>query len=161
MSADIAIQFATRKPAVPRAAEIRRWVTAALRDCRHAQLTVRIVDANEGLTLNQQWRDGQGPTNVLSFPCDGLDAIAPELLGDIVICAPVVAQEAEAQQKPLRAHWAHMLVHGTLHLLGYEHDNDADAAVMEQLETDILDNLGYPDPYSATPATGDPALPVG
>lgn len=151
MGIDIAIQFATRKPAVPRAADIRRWVTAVL-TCRqiarnHAELTVRIVNESESGQLNRQWRNKSGPTNVLSFPCQGLEEVAPDLLGDIVICAPVVAAEAAAQHKGTDAHWAHMLVHGTLHLLGHDHQQHREAAVMEKLETDILRNFGYPDPY--------------
>lgn len=153
---EITIQFATRKPAVPRAADIRRWVSAALQDRPRTQMTVRIVDEQEGSALNEHWRGRQGPTNVLSFPCDGLDDIAPGLLGDIVICAPVVAREASEQGKELQAHWAHMLVHGTLHLLGYDHQHTAEAQRMEHLETDILRNFGYPDPYkSAESATTD------
>ena len=113
-------------------------------------MTVRIVDEQEGTALNSRWRGGQGPTNVLSFPCDGVDDIAPQLLGDLVICAPVVAREAQEQNKSLQAHWAHMLVHGTLHLLGHDHQEPDEAERMERLETDILHDFGYPDPY--TPA---------
>lgn len=152
MSVDVVIQFATRKPAVPLAADIRRWVRAALADRHNAQLTVRIVGTEEGTELNSQWRGKPGPTNVLSFPCDGIEGIAPNLLGDIVICAPVVAREAEEQGKPVQAHWAHMLVHGTLHLLGYDHQKPAEAAQMEQLETDILRKFGYADPYTVPEA---------
>ncbi len=153
---DIALQYATRKPAVPRAADIRSWITATLQDRPRTQMTVRIVDETEGTALNRQWRGKQGATNVLSFPYDGPDDIAPDLLGDIVICAPVVAREATEQGKDPLAHWAHMLVHGTLHLLGYDHQNPDDAEIMEQLETDILKNFGYSDPYNTTePVTMD------
>lgn len=148
MSVDVAIQFATRRPAVPRAADIRRWVRAALQDRRNAQLTVRIVDEQEGAELNSRWRDKQGPTNVLSFPCEGIAGVAPDLLGDIVVCAPVVADEARMQDKELQAHWAHMLIHGTLHLLGHDHQESEEAMRMEQLETDILQKFGYADPYA-------------
>lgn len=149
MSIDVAIQFATRKPDVPRAADIRRWITAVLKERDHAdaQLTVRIVNEAEGRELNNRWRGKAEPTNVLSFPCEGLTEVAPALLGDIVICAPVVAREAAEQDKPVTGHWAHMLIHGTLHLLGHDHQSDAEAAMMEKLETDILQNFGYADPY--------------
>ena len=144
---DITLQFATRKPAVPRAADIRAWATAALDDKPGVELTIRIVAEPEGTELNQQWRGKTGPTNVLSFPGESLDEIAPDLIGDIVICAPVVAEEARQQGKAVQAHWAHMVMHGTLHLLGYDHQTPAEAAVMEQFETDILRDFGYPDPY--------------
>ncbi len=145
---EITLQFATRKPTVPRAADIRAWATAALRDKPGAQLTIRIVAETEGTELNQQWRGKPGPTNVLSFPSEGIAEIAPDLLGDIVICAPVVAEEARQQGKELQAHWAHMVIHGTLHLLGHDHQVAGEAAIMEQIETDILRDFGYPDPYN-------------
>ena len=127
---------------------IKTWVEAALEGRREqAQVTVRIVDEEEGAELNRRWRKREGPTNVLAFPCTGLEAIAPELLGDVVICAPVVAREALEQNKAARAHWAHMVIHGTLHLLGFDHIEEGEALVMEQLETRILNRLGYPDPY--------------
>ena len=128
---------------------MRRWATAALRNEREtAELSVRIVDEQESAALNQQYRGKSGATNVLSFP---FDAVTPEplpILGDLVICAPVVIREAQQQNKPAEAHWAHMCVHGVLHLLGYDHVGDRDAEVMETLETDILLGLGYPAPYS-------------
>lgn len=147
MNIDIAVQFATRKPVVPRAGEIRTWVKAALGDHAHAQLTVRIVDEQEGRVLNERWRGKADATNVLSFPCTGLDQIAPELLGDIVICAPVVAREAEEQDKCIAAHWAHMVIHGTLHLLGHDHQKPSQARRMEQLEAELLMKFGFADPY--------------
>lgn len=147
MSIDVAVQFATRKPVVPKAGQIRTWVKAALGDRSRAQLTVRIVDEQEGQMLNQQWRGKAHATNVLSFPCSGLEQVAPDLLGDIVVCAPVVAREAKEQCKATDAHWAHMIIHGTLHLLGHDHQEQADAYRMETLETGILADLGYSDPY--------------
>ena len=133
----------------PEEHSMRRWVRAALRNERETvELSVRIVDEQESATLNQQYRGKTGPTNVLSFP---FDAVTPEplpILGDLVICAPVVAREASEQHKTLDAHWAHMCVHGVLHLLGYDHMGDRDAEVMEALETTILLGLGYPAPYS-------------
>ncbi len=128
---------------------MRRWATAALRNEREtAELSVRIVDDQESAALNQQYREKSGPTNVLSFP---FDAVTPEplpILGDLVICAPVVIREAQQQEKLVEAHWAHMCVHGVLHLLGYDHAGDADAQVMEALETTILLDMGFPAPYS-------------
>ena len=126
-----------------------RWATAALRNEREtAELSVRIVDEQESAALNQQYRGKSGATNVLSFP---FDAVTPEplpILGDLVICAPVVIREAQQQNKPAEAHWAHMCVHGVLHLLGYDHAGDSDAQVMEALETTILLDMGFPAPYS-------------
>ncbi len=109
----------------------------------------------EGRHLNRQWRSKDKPTNVLSFPLEdalaaAVDASAP--LGDIVICAPVIRREAKEQSKAADAHWAHMVVHGTLHLLGYDHEVDRDATVMERLEVRLLAGLGFPDPYFAKDA---------
>ncbi len=127
---------------------LQRWAQQALASSHpHAALTVRIVDIAESATLNATWRQRSGPTNVLSFPVSGLEEIAPELLGDIVICAPVVASEAAAQGKSLEAHWAHLVVHGTLHLLGFDHVEARQARTMEALECELLTALGFPDPY--------------
>ncbi len=102
----------------------------------------------EGLALNARWRCQKHATNVLSFPASGLEDVAPELLGDIVICAPVVEEEARTQGKLAQAHWAHLVVHGTLHLLGYDHVHAKDAIRMESLETATLAALGFDDPYA-------------
>lgn len=148
MSVTVEVQFRCPRRRVPAAVSLRRWAIAALDGRRDpAQLTVRVVGRSEGQALNRRWRGGSGPTNVLSFPAQGLEDLMPELLGDVVICAPVVVREAAEQGKPLRAHWAHMVVHGTLHLLGYDHQGKEEAAVMEGIETEILTALGYPDPY--------------
>ena len=112
-----------------------------------AEVCVRLVDAEEMATLNATYRDRAGPTNVLSFPAALPAELNLPLLGDIVICAPVVRAEAAAQHKALQAHWAHMAVHGTLHLLGYDHIDEEDATVMEALESAILADLHYPCPY--------------
>lgn len=150
MSVEVVVQYAVDPPtALPSKKTITIWVKAALAGRREeAQLTVRIVDEEEGSELNQRWRKRAGPTNVLSFPSTGLERIAPTLLGDIVICAPVVKREAQHQRKALCAHWAHMVIHGTLHLLGLDHIEEQQALIMEQLETEILGRLGYADPYS-------------
>jgi probable rRNA maturation factor len=129
--------------------ELRRWICAALAGQRDTdtEISLRLVDEAEMRQLNQTWRGKQGPTNVLSFPADLPTGLGLPLLGDIVVCVPVVRREATEQAKPLDAHWAHMLVHGTLHLLGYDHINDNDAEVMEALESRILGTLDYPCPY--------------
>ena len=114
---------------------------------RAAQLTVRIVGAEEGAALNRDFRGRAGATNVLSFPFDEPFMLQPPLLGDIVICAPVLVTEAEQQKKSLQSHWAHLVVHGVLHLLGYDHLDDNQAHDMEALEIGILAELGIADPY--------------
>ncbi|WP_323845165.1 rRNA maturation RNase YbeY [Microbulbifer magnicolonia] len=143
------VQRATRCTDLPSDDSIRTWVAAALAGRQEeAELTVRIVDEDESRQLNCQYRGKDKPTNVLSFPAELPEDLDLPLLGDLVICAPVVAQEAEQQRKEPPAHWAHMVVHGTLHLLGYDHIEDADAEVMERLETGLLAGLGFADPYA-------------
>ena len=132
---------------MPTRADFRRWAKAALQTDVAAAL--RIVDAEEGLALNRDYRGKDYATNVLSFAYgEMVDAAGGTRLGgDVVLCAPVVAAEAQAQGKPLEAHYAHLTVHGVLHLQGFDHENEHDAAIMEQRETDILKALGYDDPY--------------
>lgn len=141
---------------VPDAEHIQAWANAAVRHAEPArvatQMTVRIVELDEISRLNEQYRQKTGPTNVLSFPFElppgmPVEAVESEL-GDVVVCADVVRREAIAQEKPLVAHWAHMIVHGTLHLLGYDHIQDADAQQMETLEIAVLAELGFANPYS-------------
>ena len=133
---------------LPTLEELTQWATVAVDQCRQeAEISLLIVDEAEGAELNQQWRNKSGPTNVLSFPSDLPAELELPLLGDLVICAPVVAREALEQKKSLNSHWAHMMVHGTLHLLGFDHIADDQAEEMESLETNILARLGYPDPY--------------
>lgn len=128
--------------------DFERWVEAALNTRRaEAELSIRLVDEAESAELNLQYRMKAGPTNVLSFPADLPAELAIPLLGDLVICAPVVEKEANEQRKTHQAHWAHMVVHGTLHLIGYDHIDDGDAEQMEALEIDILNTLHYPNPY--------------
>lgn len=132
----------------PTKATLLTWITEVLRRFRTcSEITLRIVDIVESAHLNETWRQRPGPTNVLSFPAEGLATIAPHLLGDIVICAPLVRQEAAAQRKVIEAHWAHLVVHGTLHLLGYDHQTASAARTMELLEKRVLKILGFPDPY--------------
>jgi probable rRNA maturation factor len=132
----------------PTLAQFRRWVAAALQDRGgDIELSIRIVTASESRRLNARYRGQDKPTNVLSFPCKTPAALAQSPLGDLVICAQVVTREAKQQGKRAHAHWAHMTVHGVLHLLGYDHLKKNEAERMEALETDILARLGYPDPY--------------
>jgi probable rRNA maturation factor len=144
----VTLQRATREKNLPSDADFTRWVEAALSGRRDAaELAIRIVDEDESARLNGRYRHKHGATNVLSFPAQLPVGVAPELLGDLVICSPVVAREAAEQGKPTDAHWVHLTVHGTLHLLGYDHENPVQATEMEALETAILARLGYPDPY--------------
>jgi len=132
--------------AVPDESAFRIWAEAAL-EKRHAEVVIRIVDAAEGAALNSAYRGKTGPTNVLSFPFVVPEGVPNELLGDLVICAPVVEREAQDQGKVPKAHWAHMVVHGMLHLQGYDHIEDVDAEVMENREIEILRGLGIENPY--------------
>jgi len=130
----------------------RRWVNAALLGSgltlgAEPEISIRINDLDEMTTLNATYRQKQGPTNVLSFPSQLPEVVESELLGDIVICAPVVTREAQEQHKSSESHWAHMTVHGVLHLLGFDHIDDDEAEIMEQLEIAILAQLEYPNPY--------------
>ncbi|CAI8171523.1 MAG: Endoribonuclease YbeY [Cellvibrionales bacterium UBA7375] len=142
------IQSASSSEDAPDDQSIKRWVSAAL-DSKtgDTELSVRIVDEDEGKALNETYRGASGPTNVLSFPFDEKTPEPLPLIGDIVVCAPVVVREAKQQNKALNAHWAHMIIHGVLHLLGYDHQNDSEAAIMEALETEIMQKLGFPPPY--------------
>lgn len=133
---------------IPTPRSVRRWVRAALDDGHaDAMVCVRIVDEAEMRELNARYRGRDHATNVLSFPAELPPGVDLPLLGDIVVCAPVVAHEAAEQGKPARAHWAHMLVHATLHLLGHDHEQASEAERMEALETRILARLKFPDPY--------------
>ncbi len=146
------LQLAFEGDDLPDPDSIQCWIAAALRDEREqAEVSVRLVDQEESRELNRRYRGRDNPTNVLSFPADLPPELGLPLLGDLVICAPVVKREAGEQNKSEEAHWAHMLVHGTLHLLGYDHIDDTEAEVMETLETRILTDLGYPPPYESDP----------
>ena len=151
---DVSVGYAVPRAGLPSAVSFRKWIAAALAHrIREADLAVRIVGAREGRALNRHYRGKDYATNVLSFPAE-LDegiklpkGVTMPLLGDLVLCAPVVAREAREQKKPLSAHFAHLTVHGALHLLGWDHDNDTDAGCMERLEREILAGLGVADPY--------------
>ena len=140
----LAVQYASVAAHLPTRPQWRRWCKAALQ--RDARMTLRIVDEAEGRELNQNYRGKDYATNVLTFVY-GEEEI---LTGDVVICAPVVKKEARAQHKDLTAHYAHLAIHAVLHLQGYDHENEADAAVMEALETQLMLKLRYPDPYQET-----------
>ena len=149
---DVSVGYALPRAGIPAAVSFRKWVAAALSGrIREADLAIRLVDAKEGRALNRHYRGRDYATNVLSVPADlpeGLpEGVRLPLLGDLVLCAPVVAREARDQGKPLAAHYAHLTVHGTLHLLGWDHGNDVEAEAMEQLEREILAGLGIDDPY--------------
>lgn len=150
---DIDVQYALEgtdidKNQIPNVSDFYKWASAALSGKQdEAHLSIRIVDENEISQLNQTYRHKHGPTNVLSFPADLARDVPLPLLGDIVICAPIVISEATQQEKNCTAHWAHMTVHGTLHLMGYDHENEEEANVMENLEIEILDSLGFDNPY--------------
>jgi probable rRNA maturation factor len=137
----IAVQYASELPDLPVKAQFRKWARSALRV--DAEITLRIVDEVEGMALNLAYRGKDYATNVLTFPLEE----EPHLMGDIVICAPVVLREAKEQNKSPEAHFAHLTVHGVLHLHGYDHEIDAQARLMELLETEIVTKSGYPDPY--------------
>ena len=133
---------------LPTAEQIEQWATAAVQpQSDEVEMTVRIVDEAESHELNLNYRGKDRPTNVLSFPFECPEEVELPLLGDLVICRQVVEREAQEQDKPVMAHWAHMVVHGSLHLLGYDHIEDDEAEEMESLETQIMTGLGFADPY--------------
>jgi probable rRNA maturation factor len=151
---DVSVGYALPRAGLPSAVSFRKWVAAALAGrIREADLAIRIVDAREGRALNRHYRGKDYATNVLSFPADAAEGVKlPKgvkmpLLGDLVICAPVVAREAKEQGKPLNDHYAHLTVHGVLHLLGWDHEDEREAECMERLEREILAGLGIADPY--------------
>ncbi len=148
MSAKVEIQYASSDDEVPPPSQFQCWVEAALlTENKDAEVCIRVVGTDESQQLNQTYRQKSYPTNVLSFPSDLPCDIDLPLLGDLAICAPVVRKEATVQKKSLEAHWAHMVVHGTLHLQGFDHMDDGDADIMEAMETKILTALNYPPPY--------------
>lgn len=148
------LQLATENEAdLPLLTDIEKWVAVAIKagstvSREEAELTVRLVDSDESQQLNHDYRGKDKPTNVLSFPFQNPPGITLPLLGDLVICTQVVKKEADEQCKGLNAHWAHMLIHGTLHLLGYDHIIEKEAIEMESLETKLLVQLGFPAPYN-------------
>jgi probable rRNA maturation factor len=144
----IEVQVVFSSPGQPDKAQIQQWVDAALQDYdKDTEIVVRIVDVHESAQLNKQYRHKPGPTNILSFPVEVPEGIELNLLGDLVVCAPVVEREAIEQQKLLTHHWAHIIIHGVLHLLGYDHIEDDEAEIMENKEINILQTLNITNPY--------------
>ncbi len=161
---EVHVQDVSSSDSVPRAEDLETWIRCALGSDRSAALTLRIVGESEGAELNERYREARGATNVLAFPAD--EPLPPKIdepppLGDIVICAPVLEREARAQDKALEAHWAHICIHGALHLLGFDHDAGENAQLMEAREVELLKSLGFRNPYprrrrliSCMPLTG-------
>ncbi|MFT6218135.1 MAG: putative rRNA maturation factor [Cycloclasticus pugetii] len=148
----VELQIASDCSELPEQQSLIDWVKLGLQQQKDAEVVIRLVDEDESAALNEAYRQKKGPTNVLSFPFEspiGLPdgALSEETLGDLVICAPVVLREAEEQGKQAAAHWAHMVIHGCLHLQGYDHINDDDAQVMELLEIKLLNSIGIKNPY--------------
>jgi probable rRNA maturation factor len=157
-TATVEVQIASDKSNLPDEEQLRNWVLSAVQAVdanagKDFELSVRLVDEDEARELNGRYRNKDKATNVLSFPFEDFDGLPEDMvrpLGDIVVCAPVVAQEASQQKKALLDHWAHMVIHGTLHLLGYDHQDEAQADTMETLEIDILRGFGIENPYRET-----------
>lgn len=143
---DIDVQIVSNEKNIPTAQQFQQWIISALKDISHAEITLRVVDEDESARLNATFRHKEGPTNVLSFPMES-PGLKNTLLGDIVICAPLAIREAQEQSKTEQAHYAHLVVHGILHLLGYDHVKEEDAQKMESLEIKILADLGFSNPY--------------
>lgn len=149
MPLEIDLQIAVSAQEIPTKDQFQAWADAAGNACRcdNKGLTIRVTDENEVAELNSRYRNMTGSTNVLSFPFEDPPGIVTDILGDLVICAPVVDREAHEQGKAAEAHWAHMLIHGVLHLCGYDHIDPRQAGEMEALETAIITGLGFPPPY--------------
>lgn len=145
---DVSVSYGLPRAGIPASVSFRRWVAAALDGrIREADLAIRLVDEKEGRAFNRHYRGKDYATNVLSFPADLPEGVKLPLLGDLLICVPVVAREAREQGKQLGQHYAHLTVHGALHLLGWDHEDEREAECMEQLEREILATLGISDPY--------------
>ncbi len=143
------LQIACEEAGIPKTTSFQSWITQALDIAGEERrvITIRIVDKPEIQSLNQSYRGKDQPTNVLSFPFETIPGIEEAILGDVVICKPLVEEEAQTQNKVLEAHWAHLVIHGILHLCGYDHIADEEANQMESLEIQALSGLGYPNPY--------------
>lgn len=148
MDADIEIQHASQQEPVPADQDLRDWAMLAMQaDSDRRGLVIRLVDEKESRNLNMQYRGRDAATNVLSFPFEVPPQVESSHLGDLVICVPVVNRQADEQGKPLEHHWAHMVIHGVLHLQGYDHEQEADADVMETAEINLLKKLRIENPY--------------
>ena len=142
------IQIATEFTDIPSERQFQNWIDTVLTDTtQNSEIVIRLVDKAESTELNQKYRHKQGPTNILSFPFDAPEVIQSDLLGDLVICAPLIAEEAQQQHKKPEHHWAHITIHGILHLLGYDHIEEVDAEEMEALEIRFLNMLKIANPY--------------
>jgi probable rRNA maturation factor len=148
MTIEVDVQNATAFEPLPDDAQFSLWVETALQGKSEVELTLRLVDREESRKLNSRYRGKDQPTNVLSFPAGLPTGLDLPLLGDIVICAPLVGAESEAQNKPLPAHWAHLVIHGVLHLLGHDHQDQREAVEMEAIEVELLASLGFGNPYT-------------
>jgi len=148
MTIELDVQNATAFEPLPDDAQFSLWVETALRGKSEAELTLRLVDRDESRKLNSRYRGKDQPTNVLSFPAELPPGLDIPLLGDIVICAPLVGEESAAQGKSLSAHWAHLVIHGVLHLLGHDHQDEHEAVEMEAIEFELLASLGFGNPYT-------------
>jgi probable rRNA maturation factor len=144
----VEVQYDSELSPLPTKKQLREWARMALAEVKEeSEITLRIVDETESHALNFQFRGKDKPTNVLSFPYEVIPEMTPHLLGDLVLCAPVILREANEQEKEINAHWAHMIIHGCLHLLGYDHVTPEQAAVMEPLEVTLLNRIGFANPY--------------
>ncbi|MEO0442546.1 MAG: rRNA maturation RNase YbeY [Pseudomonadota bacterium] len=148
MAVTVDVDIAVDSRELPGISDFEQWINLALKNHKgESEISLRIVDKDEIQALNKHYRDKDKPTNVLAFPAEFPEGVDVPLLGDLVICAPIVIEEARAQQKAIHSHWAHMVIHGSLHLLGYDHIDEGEAEAMEMLETQLLATLGYPCPY--------------
>lgn len=147
MTLAVEVQYALAATNLPTVEQFRAWAAAAVLGARQAEVVIRIVGEDESARLNQRYRHRHGPTNVLSFPFEAPPQVSLPLLGDLVLCAQVIAHEAGAQAKPELSHWAHMVVHGMLHLQGHDHETGTQAQAMESLEIEIMARLGFDTPY--------------
>ena len=148
MTNEVDIQIVSNIESIPEPLKLACWAESVLGDkVEHTEMAIRVVDEDEIAELNHRFRNKPGPTNVLSFACEPIEGIPMNVLGDIVVCAPIVEQEAVEQRKSIEAHWAHMIVHGVLHLLGYDHIKTADALAMEAEENRLLSGFGFSNPY--------------
>ena len=149
MNLQVDVQCVSEDDGVPDDSLLQSWAKAAVEHAfgRDAQLSIRVVDVEEGLDLNESYRRGEGATNVLAFVFEERERLDPPLLGDVVICAPIVRSEAKEQGKSMHEHFAHMVVHGVLHLLGHDHQRETQAQIMEAAEQTVLAQLGFADPY--------------